>query len=177
MALEPCGNLFQLAPNVRIVSADIAGVVKNGIAKQDDVYHCAHLRVTSFGHARQRATSQQQGASEDNVVTGVPVIDRAPAWWRVRFQSFDGGVSLLFAANPSDFASTTRATASRLIVLLFQFERSESPLPKTRVSVFIIKCRKGVALILAPELRDLSDLRNPEIFVHPPRGLAEKITI
>src|ERR1700730_1697902 len=50
---EQCGltalrqHFFQLAQNVGI-SANIGGVVENGIAKQNDVYHCAALRITSF---------------------------------------------------------------------------------------------------------------------------------
>jgi hypothetical protein len=76
---EQCGlttlrqHLFQLAQNVGI-SANIGGVVENGIAKQDDVYHCGGLRITSFRHAGQRARSQQQGAPRDvcHKISGYP---------------------------------------------------------------------------------------------------------
>jgi hypothetical protein len=75
---EQCGltalrqHLFQLAQNVGI-SANIGGVVENGIAKQDDVYHCAGLRITSFRHA----ASEQEANSRvrlEMFATRFPVI-------------------------------------------------------------------------------------------------------
>src|SRR6202035_2216582 len=76
---EQCGltalrqHLSQLAHNVGI-SVNIGGVVENGIAKQDDVYHCEGLRITSFRHVGVRARSQQQGAPREccHKVSGQP---------------------------------------------------------------------------------------------------------